>query len=157
MWTTCVNISSCTVCVSLQSSQAETEDYSCPDVFDLCVCECVCVCVCVCVSCSPSALLSPRHQMDPLQIAGDEIKNNSCQISQWSERGERKEEKTTESAAPQVKTDVQWKASLGNFMGVVKWLSWSCQLQTACQRATQAAPPRWSMRGCCAGRGGGGC
>lgn len=30
---------------------------------------------------------------------------------------------------------------LGNFMGVVKWLSWTCQLQTACQNATQAFPP----------------
>lgn len=26
-------------------------------------------------------------------------------------------------------------------MGVVKWLSWTCQLQTACQNATQAFPP----------------
>lgn len=30
---------------------------------------------------------------------------------------------------------------LENFTGVVKWLSWTCQLQTACQNATQAFPP----------------
>lgn len=38
---------------------------------------------------------------------------------------------------------LEWQPAnglLGNFMGVVKWLSSTCQLQTACHNATQAFP-----------------
>lgn len=95
----------------------------------------------------PSAPHSQQHQMDPLEIAREKIKNNSCQISKRNEQGKKKtvweeEGGGGESYLTQVKPDWQsMKGLLGNFTEVLKWLSWSCQLQTACQNATQAFLP----------------
>ncbi len=49
--------------------------------------------MCVCESAGLiSAPQSPQHQMDPGEIAREKIKNNSCQISERSEREEKEEE-----------------------------------------------------------------